>query len=315
MGDLGEEHLARMTTARTRELGHELHLARKRANLKATAVAEELGWSPGKLSKLERGWRQTSDWDYGVLLGKLGADQATRARIQQITAESDIGHFIRTFDGGLPDSLLCLSIHERSALTMCTYEPIVIHGLLQTEAYARTVINPEGIYPTDRHDQLVAARMQRQEMLGGPHSPEAVFYIHEAALGNKIGSDRIMHDQMMRLAFMCEWARLSPRVIPRKGRGSGYLAVGFSLMTFTKPIKPVAHSDTDVASVFTEDDKSIELYRRKQKALAELALDAEQSRLMFAQWADVYDRREDCDAQGSDLAQEQLQQPRGDQLR
>ncbi len=149
---------------------------------------------------------------------------------------------------------------------------------------------------------MVTARMQRQEVLGAPGSPEAVFYIHEAALGNKIGSNQVMHDQMMRLAFMCEWARLSPRVIPRSGRGSAHLATGFCLMTFAKPVRPVAHSDMDFATIFTEEEKSIELYQRKRMALASLALNAEQSRLMFARWADVYDRREDRDDRGPDLA-------------
>jgi hypothetical protein len=310
-----EDHHSRPATARTRELGHELRLARHRANLTATAVAEELGWSQGKLSKLEHGWRSTSDWDYGTLLGKLGADPQTRDRIHRIAAEQDIGHFLRTFDGRLPDSLLCLGLHERTALTLCAYEPIVIHGLLQTEAYARAVINPDGVYPAEEHDRLVAARLQRQAVLSGPNAPKSVFYIHEAALETKFGSDQLMHDQMMRLAFMCGWARLSVRVIPRSAPGSAHLAAGFCLMTFAKPIKPVAHGDTDIATVFTEDQQSIELYQRKQKRLADLALNAEQSRSVFARWADVYDRRGDRDDHRADLAQEQLQRPGRDQLR
>src|SRR3954463_3511867 len=100
-----EDHHSRPATARTRELGHELRLARRRANLTATAVAEELGWSQGKLSKLEHGWRSTSDWDYGTLLGKLGADSQTRQRIHRIAAEPDIGHFIRVHNGLLSDNL------------------------------------------------------------------------------------------------------------------------------------------------------------------------------------------------------------------
>ena len=73
-------------------------------------------------------------------------------------------------------------------------------------------------------------------------------------------------------------------------------------MTFAKSIKPVAYCETDVATVFTEDRKSIEVYQRKQRALAGLALDAEQSRSVFAHWADVYDRRGDRDVEGPDLA-------------
>ncbi|WNV91414.1 helix-turn-helix transcriptional regulator [Umezawaea sp. Da 62-37] len=302
MGDLGDEHLARMTTARTRELGHELHLARKRANLKATAVAEELGWSPGKLSKLERGWRQTSEWDYGTLLGKLGVDPQTRARIHRIAAEQDIGHFIRAHNGRLSDNLLCLMIHEKAALTMAVYEPMVIPGLLQTSAYAKAMISMSGEDPLEDIDFCTAARMDRQSILTGSSAPEAVFYIHEAALQAVVGSAEIMHDQLMRLTFMCEWSHLSPRVIPRSAPGHPSLRGPFNLMTFGRPVKPVSYTETDTATLFIEEEQAITTYQRKKNALARLALDAEQSRSVFAQWADVYDRRGDRDDQGSDLA-------------
>jgi uncharacterized protein DUF5753/helix-turn-helix protein len=298
---MDEDHRPRPTTARTRELGHELLLARRRAKLKATTVAEELGWSPGKLSKLEHGWRSTSDWDYGTLLGKLGVDQATRDRIHRIASEQDIGHFLRVHNGLLSDNLLCLMIHERAALTMCQYETTLIPGLLQTEAYARAVINPDGLYQPDEHDFKTAARLERQSVLSGPRSPEATFYIHEVALRAVIGDHQVMHDQMMRLAFMCEWGRLTIRVIPAD-RGHAALMRSSNLMTFTKAMKPVAYSETDVATVFTDDHTSIGVYQRKQRALAELALDAEQSRSVFAHWADVYDCRGDRDVDRPDLA-------------
>jgi hypothetical protein len=297
-----EDHHSRPATARTRELGQELRLARRRANLTATAVAEELGWSQGKLSKLEHGWRSTSDWDYGTLLGKLGADQATRDRIQQIVTEQDTGHFLRPHHGLLSDNLLCLMIHERAATTMCKYETMLIPGLLQNEAYARAVINPDGTLLPDEHDFKIAARMERQSVLHGSRSPEATFYIHEVALGAVVGDNQVMHDQMMRLAFMCEWSRLTIRVIPLECRGHPALMHSFNLMTFTKSIKPVAYSETDIATVFTEDQKSIGVYQDKQEALARLALDAEQSRSVFARWADEYDRRGDRDVEGPDLA-------------
>jgi hypothetical protein len=300
--DLDTEHHARLTTARSRELGQELHLARKRANLTGTAVAEELGWSPGKLSKMEHGWRATSSWDYGTLLGKLGADRQTRERIQRIASEQDIGHFIRAHDGRLSDNLLCLMIHEQAALTMHKYEPMLIPGLLQTEAYARTIIGLEAPRSPDELEVMVETRMRRQSALSGTRAPEAVFYINETALRGAIGGPEVMHDQMMRLAFMCEWTRVALRVIPMSAASHPALNHSFNLMTFAKPIRPVAYSETDVATVFTEEQQAIEAYQRKQKVLAVLALDAEQSRSVFARWADFHDRREGRDDQGPGLA-------------
>jgi transcriptional regulator with XRE-family HTH domain len=305
--DLDTEHHARPTTARSRELGQELHLARKRANLTATTVAEELGWSPGKLSKMENGWRATDSWDYGTLLGKLGVDRPTRERIKRIASEQDIGHFIRTHEGRLSDNLLCLMIHERAALTMHKYEPMLIPGLLQTEGYMRAVIAQYGPLTAEQMEFFVAARLERQKVLSGSGAAQATFYIHEATLQSVVGGIEVMHDQMMRLAFMCEWKQVRPRVIPLSAPGHPALLHAYNLMTFAKPIKPVAYAENDVSTAFAETRAAIEAYQRKSEALEHLALDAEQSRSVFVRWADFYDRRKDRHADDPDLAQEQLQ--------
>lgn len=286
-----DDHHSRPATARTRELGQELKLARKRANLKATAVAEELGWSPGKLSKLEHGWRGTSDWDYGTLLGKLGADQATRDRIQRIAAEQDIGYFVRTYDGRLSDSLLCLGIHENAATNIADYESMVVPGMLQTEAYARVMINQSGELPPERHDLLVEARLSRQSVLSGECSPRTVFYIHEAALRSRVGDNQVMHDQLLRLAFMCEWAKLSPGVIPLGSPGHAALHHPFKVMTFSKHIKPIVYTEGATATTFMEEDQAVDVYRSMAAKLAGLALDGPQSKAVFMRYADRYDQR------------------------
>ncbi|MBP2339940.1 transcriptional regulator with XRE-family HTH domain [Saccharothrix coeruleofusca] len=288
------------TTVRSRELGEELRRVRRRANLRAERLSAALGWSAGKLSRLEHGKRGTNDLDLGSLLGALGVDATTRERIRRLSQERDLGHYVRPHDGIGPDSLLSLTMHERIAATMCKYEPALIPGLLQTEAYARAVLGC-GDLPPEELDQQVALRLNRQQVLTGPDAPDAVFYLHENALRNAIGGRRIMHDQMMRLLFMCDWRKLTLRVIPQ-GTGHPALTHGFNLMTFAERLKPVAYTESDVATLFSEDGPSIKLFQHKRDVLARLALDAEQSRSVFAHWADVYDGGEDRDDRGSALA-------------
>ncbi|WP_433266879.1 helix-turn-helix domain-containing protein [Actinosynnema sp. CS-041913] len=292
----------RLTTVRSRELGAELREARTRINLNADKLSKSLGWSASKVSRLEHGQRGASDFDLGALLGRLEIDPASRARIRRLIHEQDLGHFLRSHDGRLADNLTCLIIHERAALTMCKYEPMIVPGLLQTEDYARTVITQNGVDSAEELAFMLKGRMDRQSVLAGPDSPTAEFFIHETSLAGRIGSNRIMQDQMMRLSFMCNWARVQPRLIPASAGGHPALSHSFNLMTFKPSVGPVAYSETDVATVFIEAPAAIKAYERKREVLASLALDAEQSRSAFARWADFYDRREDCDARGPDVA-------------
>ncbi|WP_143193129.1 helix-turn-helix domain-containing protein, partial [Saccharothrix sp. CB00851] len=77
----------RLSSARSRELGEELRRVRRRARMSSGLLAEALGWSLGKLSKLETGSRGTSGWEIGTLLGRCGADKTTRERIMAVATD------------------------------------------------------------------------------------------------------------------------------------------------------------------------------------------------------------------------------------
>ncbi|MBY8853655.1 helix-turn-helix domain-containing protein, partial [Saccharothrix sp. MB29] len=111
----------RLSTARSRELGEELRRIRHRARLPSAVLAESLGWSLGKLSKLETGSRGTSPWEIATLLGRCIADKPTRDRVMAIAHEPDTGTFTRTHSGH-PDTLTALTLHERAATTITTYD-------------------------------------------------------------------------------------------------------------------------------------------------------------------------------------------------
>ncbi|WP_447004973.1 Scr1 family TA system antitoxin-like transcriptional regulator [Saccharothrix isguenensis] len=151
----------RLTTVRSRELGEELRRARIRTEARAEHASRSLGWSPSKLSRLEHGERGVDDLDLGSLLGQLNVDKATRERVRFLAGERDPGNFLRSHDGKLSDNLLSLIIHERAALTMHKYEPMVIPSLLQTRAYAEAMIKLHGVEDPVEPAPLVEARMSR----------------------------------------------------------------------------------------------------------------------------------------------------------
>ncbi|HEX6341776.1 helix-turn-helix transcriptional regulator [Umezawaea sp.] len=280
---------ARLTTARSRELGQELRQARKHAGLGGTAFCEELEWSTAKLSKLEMGWRGTSDWEIGTFLGKSGADKATRERIMRLAQEPDLGYFVRRHAGATSDGLLCLVMHQRSALTLTSYDTMVVPGLLQSVAYAKALLETTGANGFDDVDDLMVARLDRQEHLRAREDSRSTFYLHEAALRLVVGGPRTMHDQMMRLAFMCEWPHLTLRVVPFTAPGHPALRYSSALMTFPRHAKPLVYAESDLTTVFLEEERAIAFYEEKQSVLDALALSAEQSHAVFRHWANVYD--------------------------
>ncbi|MGW4567984.1 helix-turn-helix domain-containing protein [Streptomyces sp. NPDC004561] len=96
---------------------------------------------------------------------------------------------------------------EAKASYISTYQAQVVYGLLQTEGYARAVL--ETGMP-DKLDELVAARMERQRILTRERPPLTWVVLDEAALRRPIGSHEVMRDQLAHLLSFRDhrWVRI-----------------------------------------------------------------------------------------------------------
>lgn len=276
------EQSTRVATARSRELGEELRRVRVSAEKSSPVVAKALGWSLGKVSKLERGTRGTDTTDIATMLGLCEADARTRQRVLDICRETGGRSFVRLHDPN-PDSLTALSVHERMARAVTSYEPLVIPPLAQIEEYGSALT----------HDpETVRLRLERQRLLSSRNVMNT-FYVTEAALHRVIGDAGVMRDQLLHLALMCGWDRHVVRVIPATAHCSGILRAPATLLTFPEPDSPVVYVETDMATVFHDDPVVVPAYQLKLARFSRLALSAEKSRDLFARLADRYDRAAD----------------------
>jgi transcriptional regulator with XRE-family HTH domain len=109
-----------------------------------------------------------------------------------------------------------LEIEER-ATVLRNWEPLVVPGLLQTEAYARAMIR--GGWPTEseaRIDQLVVARMARQELLRrkDPEPPIVSVILSETVLRVPVGGAEAMREQLGHLVESAANPRITVQVMP-----------------------------------------------------------------------------------------------------
>jgi hypothetical protein len=267
----------RLSTALSRELGEELRRIRHRAKMSSGSVAEALGWSLGKLSKLETGTRGTSQWEIGALVGRMGADKSARDRVLAIASDHDTGTFVRPHDD-IPDTLVALTLHERTARTITGYAPLTVPSLIQTEDYARALTRDSA-----------TARMTRQNAMRHISRPDTVLYIHEAAVRTVIGSPTVMRDQLLHLAMTCETGRITARLVPMDAPFDAALAHPGTLLTFAAPTRPLVYVETDTATVFHDNPDHVARYQAKMQVLDSLALSPTESRAAFTHWADVHD--------------------------
>ncbi|MET1071411.1 MAG: helix-turn-helix transcriptional regulator [Umezawaea sp.] len=291
------------TSVHSRTFGEELARVREHAHFRGKELGEVLDWSPSRVSHVEHGSRGTSEADLAYYLGMCGADPHTTTRIMDLHRQIDNEYLIHNHEPGLPDELRTLIRHEAQATTIFNYQSMILPGILQTPDYAREAISTSVGVPRGGIEPRVEARLNRQSMLHRAEAPLCAFYIHEAALNNKVGEGWVMEDQMMHLMLMSNWRKISIRVVPRSAPGATWLRGQFMIMDYAR-YRSVVYVEQEIASLFLDEPTPVATYRLMAERLAEVALSEEESRSKFADLASEYyePRGIDAPAGESDLA-------------
>lgn len=157
---------------------------------------------------------------------------------------------------------------------------ILIPGLLQTEAYARAVLEANSLKRTKPElAAQVKVRMIRQQRLTSEENPlRLVALIDESALRQRIGGDEVMRDQLSHLVMVAELDAVTLRVLPRDlGAHAGQYGV-CTLLDFPDPEDPsllyVSHA---TGSLHIEDPEQVWRARMLIDHLLERALGPEDS--------------------------------------
>src|SRR5207244_10903297 len=134
-------------------------------------VATPLHCSITKISRMETGERGLQAEDVLAILGFLQAPAQLREELLTLVREVDQRNWIQ-IGGKLPAAWKQLIDFENTATVLYNYEPLVIPGLLQTDASARAIISAGNSELSDPEvDNFVRTGISRQALLSGPSAP------------------------------------------------------------------------------------------------------------------------------------------------
>jgi transcriptional regulator with XRE-family HTH domain len=124
-----------------------------------------------------------------------------------------------------PASFRSFAPHEADATALYTFEHSFIPGLLQTEAYARAVMEAYPDATEDVVSERLAGRLSRQAILDrdDPPPPVVCALIDQSALNREIGGPVVMCKQLMHLVAMSRRPNVTVQIIPNTGAHPGLL--------------------------------------------------------------------------------------------
>ncbi|WP_329467654.1 helix-turn-helix domain-containing protein [Streptomyces sp. NBC_01431] len=177
--------------------------------------------------RVRKGWTQEQ---LGKQLGFSGAAVSAMETLAQPASDDMLVQLERVLGDGMgifedarvpvrlekfPVQFQDYALLEQQALVMRPYVTFVIHGLFQTEEYARALIG--GGYPPfpeQRVEELVEARMARKVLFD--RNPIALIEIvlEESVLRRVIGGPEVMRGQMLHLAECARRRNVTLQVLP-----------------------------------------------------------------------------------------------------
>ncbi|MFH9476034.1 Scr1 family TA system antitoxin-like transcriptional regulator [Streptomyces anulatus] len=216
-----------------------------------------------------------------------------------------------------PDWSRAFIAYSARAAVIREYASHAVPGLLQTPQYARALLSVGHTLRDDEHlEERLAARLDRQVRLTGPDRPELWIILDEAVLRRPVGGAAVMRGQLEKLLRMAEEPNVTIQVLPFDQGAHGSL--GGSLTVLVMPDgSEVAYTEGAHYGQLTEEPDEVERFVLTYDQLRAMALPPLMSLALIRSVLEA-DYRAASVPSRSDrrrLAQQQLQQPGGRQLR
>ncbi|MGP3756156.1 helix-turn-helix domain-containing protein [Streptomyces sp. IBSNAI001] len=232
--------------------GKLVRLFRERAGLTQQGLADVIGYSLEQVASVEQGRRPAKAAFTEAAERVLDAGGALRV-LQEDVDRAKLPEFFRDF-----------ALLEAEAVSRFSYDPMLVPGLLQTEAYAQTLL--EAHFPPlddETIEQRVAARMSRHALLARKYPPMVfVFVVEESAIRRGVGSSLVMRDQLNHLHQCSRMRNVELQIMPTERGAHSGLNGPMVLLESTDRKQHVYVEAQDIVSVRSDRREVSEFWMR-----------------------------------------------------
>ncbi|MFD1368743.1 helix-turn-helix domain-containing protein [Actinoplanes sichuanensis] len=278
--------MARPTSTARRELGGELR--RLRGERRGVDVATALGWSESKLSRIETAHTGISEPDLDRLLTLYGVAVEDRGRLRDLARRGRARAWWTPYRSSVPDPYDEYLALESEAVRIFEWEAQVVPGLLQTDEYARAVIETGAdIDDSAIIQRRLALRMGRQNTMNRVPPPTLRMVVDEGVLLRQIGGPAVQRRQLTRLYEASSRPGIELLILPFEAGAHAGLIESFMVLEFAPGTRsPVVHIEGLTGGLFRVKPEEIDVYRDAFDDLQERALSPEESRTAIAETRD-----------------------------
>ncbi|MFJ9446669.1 helix-turn-helix domain-containing protein [Kitasatospora sp. NPDC101235] len=267
-------------TVLRRRLGSELRRLRERTGRQAKSVADELGFSATKVSRIESGQTTLKESDIRAMLELYGvSDEAELRQFISLTRRSTQRGWWHDYADTLPDWFQTYVGLEADAARIRGYEVELVPGLLQTADYARAMfrVSPTGL-SKEEIERRVKLRIQRQEVFRRPIAPDVKVILNESALRRPVGGPEVMRSQVEHLLALSEGPCITIQVLPFNRGPHPSMSSAFHILSFADVPGDIVYVEALTSSLYLEKAEDIAHHELVFDQLTAAAMSPDDSR-------------------------------------
>jgi hypothetical protein len=252
-------------------LGAQLRRLREAAGISREDAGYHIRASGSKISRMELGRVSFKERDVIDLLELYGiTDHSERDKMMQLTHEANAPAWWQKYQDVVPDWFAVYVGLEEAAQLIRVYEVQFVPGLLQTEEYARAVVQQgaPGLDPAEV-ERRVAVRMGRQQLLGKDSPPRLWAIVDEAALRRPMGGREVLVAQIERLMDAVSEPYITLQVMPFRYGGHAAEGGAFTIMRFPEADLPdMVYMEYLTGALYLDKPDEVERYAAVMERLS-----------------------------------------------
>ncbi|MFE9607791.1 helix-turn-helix domain-containing protein [Streptomyces sp. NPDC006012] len=262
-------------------LGSQLRRLRESRGITREAAGYSIRASESKISRMELGRVSFKTRDVEDLLTLYGiTDEAERESLLSLAREANVAGWWHSYSDVLPNWFPTYVGLEGAASLIRVYEVQFVHGLLQTEEYARAVVRRgmKGASVADV-ERRVALRLERQKYLVSESAPDLHIILDEAALRRPYGDRKVMRGQLQHLIEISERPNVRLQVVPFSLGGHSGESGAFTILSFPESdLSDVVYLEQLTSALYLDKREDVTQYEHALKELQQDSPGPDESR-------------------------------------
>jgi transcriptional regulator with XRE-family HTH domain len=279
-------------TIRRRRVAREVRRLREERGRTREDIARLLDCGLPKISKLETHRANFNPSELIRVLDYLDAAEPLRLQLIEWNREARHRGLLQEHPEAAPEIRRPYMAFEQDASALQVYEVELVHGLAQTEDYARAVV--EAMAPGMADAELrrrVELRMARQSLLSGDDPIDYWLILNEAVIRRAVGGPKVMFDQVVHLLALAKMRNVTLQILPNSAGAHAAMSSPFTILSFGNDEEPPMVYVEDVShSYLLEKAEQLDTYNVAFNRLRASALSPRLTSVLLREVANEWTR-------------------------